>query len=176
MKSEDSKWLAVVGTREVDPEIRRQLRHEVQDALKAGWSIVSGGATGVDHEVARLVYQFAGDKRLKIFLPTTLKIYAKNLRSRAKDGKCQPRDANATIRLLCKIQRENPSVIIENPQFQVADAESFHYRNDQIIAASDRVLAFRVNNSRGATYTIETARAAGKPVAVFDYTRNNINY
>jgi predicted Rossmann fold nucleotide-binding protein DprA/Smf involved in DNA uptake len=171
-----SKWLAVIGTREVNPEISRAVRREIQTALADGWSIVSGGATGVDHEAATLVYQSGGVSRLKIYLPTTLDIYIKGLKSRASAGKCLPRDVVATIRLLQKIQSENPTIIIENHQFTTVNKQSFHARNNQIMEFCDAVMAFRANQSPGTTYTISMAQKLGKPIQVFDFRVDDINY
>ena len=51
------KWLAVVGTREVNDTIRRDIEQFVGQKIAEGSGIVSGGATGADHEAARLAYE-----------------------------------------------------------------------------------------------------------------------
>jgi hypothetical protein len=52
------EWLAVVGTREVNDTIRRDIERFVGQKITEGSGIVSGGATGVDHEAARLAYEY----------------------------------------------------------------------------------------------------------------------
>lgn len=51
------KWLGVVGTREVNDTIRRDIECFVGQKIAEGGGIVSGGATGADHEAARLAYE-----------------------------------------------------------------------------------------------------------------------
>ena len=70
------KWLAVVGTREVDSKIRRDIERFVSQKITEGNGIVSGGATGVDHEAARLAYECGLEAaRFQIFLPVKLELY-----------------------------------------------------------------------------------------------------
>lgn len=41
-------------------------------------------------------------------------------------------------------------------------------RNYEIVRASDVIVAFRLNKSKGTTHTIETAQEVGKKVIIFD--------
>lgn len=165
------KWLAVVGTREVNDTIRRDIEHFVGQKIADGCGIVTGGATGVDHEAARLAYENGLDaSRLWIFLPVELGMYCQALYDRAAAGKCRQDDAIATIALLRDIARSRPGVIRDTTEFTEVNAESFHARNCQIVALADELVAFRVNDSRDTTFTIDQAREKGIPVKVFDYT------
>ena len=55
-------------------------------------------------------------------------------------------------------------------EFTEVNADSFHARNCQIVALADELVAFRVNNSPGTTFTIDEAKEKGISVKVFDYT------
>ena len=100
------KWLAVVGTREVNDIIRRDIERFVGQKITEGSGIVSGGATGADHEAARLAYEYGLEAaRFRIFLPVELELYCQALYDRAADGKCRQDDAIATIALLRDIAK-----------------------------------------------------------------------
>jgi len=165
------KWLAVVGTREVNDTIRRDIERVVGRKIIEGSGIVSGGATGVDYEAARLAYEHGLEAaRFRIFLPVDLELYCQALYDRAADGKCRQDDAIATVALLRDIAKHRPGVLRDTTDFNEVNADSFHARNCQIVALADELVAFRVNYSPGTTFTIDQAQAKGISVKVFDYT------
>ena len=165
------KWLAAVGTREVNDTIRRDIEQFVGQKIAEGGGIVSGGATGADHEAARLAYECGLEAaRFQIFLPVELELYCQALYDRAADGKCRQDDAIATVALLRDIAKHRPGVLCDATDFNEVNADSFHARNCQIVDLADELVAFRVNNSRGTTFTIDQAREKSIPVKVFDYT------
>ena len=165
------KWLGVVGTREVNDTIRRDIECFVGQKIAEGGGIVSGGATGADHEAARLAYEHGLEAaRFRIFLPVDLELYCQALHDRAADGKCRQDDAIATVALLRDIAKNRPGVLHDTTEFTEVNAESFHARNCQIVDLADELVAFRVNDSRGTTFTVHQAKEKGIPVSVFDYT------
>ena len=165
------KWLAVVGTREVNDTIRRDIEQFVGQKIAEGGGIVSGGATGANHEAARLAYECGLEAaRFQIFLPVKLELYCQALYDRVVIGKCRQDDAIATVALLRDIAKHRPGVLRDATDFNEVNAESFHARNCQIVDLADELVAFRVNNSRGTTFTIDQAQEKGIPVKVFDYT------
>jgi predicted Rossmann fold nucleotide-binding protein DprA/Smf involved in DNA uptake len=167
----NKRWLAVVGTREVDGDIRCDIEEYVTVKIAEGYGIVSGGATGADHEAAQIaVREGLSAERFRIYLPTSLNIYIKALIRRGRDGKCDPGDAKETTTLLQQIAQNIPGVIYEGT-FREVDAESFHARNCQIVDLADELVAFRTNMSPGATFTIEQATVKNIPTRVFDYER-----
>lgn len=167
------KWLAVVGTREVNDTIRRDIERVVGRKIIEGSGIVSGGATGVDHEAAQLAYEHGLEvSRFRIFLPVKLELYCQALYDRAAVGKCRQDDAVATVALLRDIAKNRPGVLHDTTEFTEVNAESFHARNCQIVDLADELVAFRVNDSRGTTFTVDQAKEKGIPVSVFDYTVN----
>lgn len=128
-------------------------------------------ATGVDHEAARLAYECGLEAaRFQIFLPVKLELYCQALYDRAAAGKCRQDDAIAAVTLLQDIAKHRPGVLHDTTDFNEVNTDSFHVRNCQIVALADELVAFRVNNSRGTTFTIDQARQKSIPVKVFDYT------
>ena len=165
------KWLAVVGTREVNDTIRRDIEQFVGQKIAEGSGIVSGGATGADHEAARLAYEHGLEAvRFQIFLPVKLELYCQALYDRVVVGKCRQDDAIATVALLRDIAKHRPGVLHDTTDFNEVNAESFHARNYQIVDLADELVAFRVNDSPGTTFTIDQAQEKDIPVSVFDYT------
>lgn len=165
------EWLAVVGTREVNDTIRRDIEQFVGQKIAEGSGIVSGGATGVDHEAARLAYEYGLEAaRFRVFLPVKLELYCQALYDRAVAGKCRQDDAIATVALLRDIAKHRPGVLRATTEFSKVNAESFHARNYQIVDLADELVAFRVNDSPGTTFTIDQAQEKDIPVSVFDYT------
>ena len=165
------KWLAVVGTREVNDTIRRDIEQFVGQKIAEGSGIVSGGATGADHEAARLAYEHGLEAaRFRVFLPVELELYCQALYDRVVVGKCRQDDAVATVALLRDIAKNRPGVLHDTTEFTEVNAESFHARNCQIVDLADELVAFRVNDSRGTTFTVDQAKEKGILVSVFDYT------
>ena len=165
------KWLGVVGTREVNDTIRRDIEQFIGQKIAEGGGIVTGGATGADHEAARLAHEYGlGAVRFRIFLPVELELYCQVLYDRAAVGKCRQDDAIATVALLRDIAKHRPGVLRDATDFNEVNADSFHARNCQIVALADELVAFRVNGSPGTTFTIDQAREKGIPTKVFDYT------
>ncbi len=165
------KWLGVVGTREVNDTIRHDIEQFIGQKIAEGGGIVSGGATGADHEAARLAYEHGLETaRFRIFLPVKLELYCQALYDRAADGKCRQDDVIATVALLRDIAKHRPGVLRDATDFNEVNADSFHARNCQIVDLADELVAFRINYSPGTTFTIDQAQAKGIPVKVFDYT------
>lgn len=165
------KWLGVVGTREVNDTIRRDIEQFAGQKIAEGGGIVTGGATGADHEAAQLAYEHGLEAaRFRVFLPVELEIYCQALYDRAVVGKCRQDDVIATVALLRNIAKYRLGVLRATTEFTKVNAESFHARNCQIVALADELVAFRVNGSSGTTFTIDQARAKGIPTKVFDYT------
>lgn len=166
----EASWLAVVGTREVDYQIRQDIEEYIGQKIADGYGIVSGGETGVDHEAARLAFAAGLSKeKFRIYLPIELGKYCVELIARSAEGKCRESDARETVELLTKINEDSPGVICDKTPFSRLDEESFQARNLQIIDLADELVAFRVDMSRGTTFTVEQARWLGMAVEVIDY-------
>jgi len=169
------KWLAIVGTREINREVLLFARRKIRQKLRENFSVVSGGSTGIDHEAARMTYNFADRKndnlneKLKIFLPQEFNLYLKNWHKRIKAGKVKSDDVAKMSQLLGKIYKKSPNVFIENSQFDELNSEAFLFRDKQIAEFCDEMLCFRVNKSPGTTFTADVAKSLGKKVEMFDF-------
>ncbi len=165
------KWIAISGSwRLTSEKVESDVRKEVADIIKDGDGIVSGGALNVDYfatdEAMKLNKDF---KQIKIFLPTTLDIYAAHYRKRADEGVITHDQAEELIAQLSRLKEINPESIIENKINKIVDKTTYFERNMQVVNAADELLAFHVNGSDGVQDTINKAREKGIPVKVIEY-------
>lgn len=164
-----TKWLAVVGSRVATEEMKRDIRRDVNQALKDGWSIVSGGSTGVDHEAALAVYDAGlARQRLRLYLPLTLDAYVAGFRQRVRDGKADSADTEQMVELLSAL-RGIDGVLRDDTPFYRLTPDAFYFRNRQIIEQADKLIAYIDKHSIGARDTAERARRIGVPVQIRDY-------
>lgn len=170
-KTTNMKWIAISGTwRHTNKEIEGAVRQIVREIISYGDGIVSGGALSVDW--------FATDEALKlnpscsqirIFLPTTLEIYARHYRKRVDEGVITHKQAEDLIAQLTAIQKANRDALIEGEHL-VCNPETYFDRITKIVNASDELVAFQVNNSAGVQDTIDKAKKKGIPVKQFSYS------
>lgn len=162
------KWIGITGSwRNSSPELVRDLTREVESELANGNGIVTGGALGVDYIATELALESTPDGRsLKVILPTSLEIYAAHYRKRATEGVITIEQAEALIEQLERVNYLGALITLEST---LVNEETYYLRNSAVVAASDEMLAFRVNESMGTQDTVEKARALGLPVRVFEY-------
>jgi glycogen synthase len=172
------KWVAISGSwRKVNKEIERKVREIVSKILKKGDGIVSGGALGVDYIALNEALQHdKKGKRIKIFLPTTLKRYAQHLRKHARLKRVKKGKVENLILALKKLKKINKKALIENKRadFREETKKKYYYqRNSRIVKAADELIAFRVitkeSQGLGTLDTIKKAKKKGIPVKVFSY-------
>lgn len=122
----------------------------------------------MDYEATELTLAYASTgRRLKVFLPTTLDIYAAHYEKRALEGVISREDA---VRLITQLETvKSIGSLIVNPQEVSVDARTYYQRNTEVVQACDELLAFQVNGSQGTQDTIDKARELGKPVRLFTY-------
>ncbi len=167
------KWIGISGswaitTSEVESDVRKVIR----EVIKTGGGIVTGGALNVDSfatdEVIRLDPMC---KRLKIFLPATLKLYSAHYRKRAKEGVITEKQAEDLIAQLEYVKNVNPKAIIENTENKIVEKATYFERNTKVVEASDELYAFHVEESMGGGTldTTQKARKKGIPVRAFNY-------
>ena len=165
------KWIAISGSwRLTSEKVESDVRREVADIINSGNGIVSGGALNVDYfatdEAMKLNTDF---NQIKIFLPTTLEIYAKHYRKRADEGVITHDQAEELVAQLSKLKEINSDSLIENIANQVVDKTTYYERNLEVVNAADELLAFHVNGSDGVRDTINKAKEKGIPVRVIEY-------
>lgn len=171
---ESPKWIGISGSwRETSPRIEKEVRDEVRKIVSSGNGIVTGGALNVDYQATDEVLKLNSPDKLKIFLPTTLEIYAKHYRKRAEEGVITKQQVEDLIAQLTKVKGLNPGSLIENQVNTVVDNKTYFERNSEVVKASDELVAFQINESGGVQDTIDKAKEKGIPVKVFNYKINN---
>lgn len=165
------KWIAISGSwRLTNPEVEKDVRKEVLKIIKSGDGIVSGGALNVDYFATNEAMKHDPSfKQIKIFLPSTLSLYAKHYRKRADEKVISHMQADQLIEQLSTLKSVNTASIVENLENTDIDKKAYFDRNMDVIKAADELLAFQVNKSEGVQDTINKAIALKIPVKLFEY-------
>jgi len=143
------------------------VHREVTSALRAGKSIVTGGALGVDYWATETALGI-DPARLKVILPTSQATYAAHYRRRAAEGVISAQQAEDLVRQLQDVAHAGG--LVEHPERpQVIDVTTYYRRNQDVVDVADELLVFQVNASGGVQDTVNRARAKGIPVVVFTY-------
>lgn len=165
------KWVGITGTwRVASKQVENDVRQEVSNIIRVGNGIVSGGALNVDYFATDEAMQLNPDfSQIKIFLPSTLDVFARHYRKRADEGVITHAQAEQLITQLKRIKDINPASLIENTNHIVINKTAYFERNQDVINASDELLAFHVNKSEGVQDTINKAKKKNIPIRVFEY-------
>jgi hypothetical protein len=70
---------------------------------------------------------------------------------------------------LKEVEKNYPSALIENFNFNSVSKESYYARNQLIVDASDELMAFHVNKTQGTQDVISKAKIQKKKVVVTEY-------
>lgn len=168
--SDVMKWIGISGSwKATSPKIERDVRKTVRDVALAGNGIVTGGALNVDYQATGEILNLQRPEQIKVFLPTSLSIYAGHYRKRAEEGIITKEQAESLIAQLTTLQEQNPDGLIENPNNTIVDTTTYYGRNQQVVNVSDELIAFQVNESKGTQDAIDRAKAKGIPVKVYFY-------
>ena len=170
-----NKWVGISGswvvtTKAVEKDVRKLVRCVITD----GGGIVTGGALNVDSFATDEVIRFDPRcRRLKIFLPVTLKLYSIHYRKRAKEGVITEKQAEDLIAQLELVKNSNPKALIENKINKVVDKKTYFERNTEVVKASDEIYVFHIQESTGGgtTDTAEKAKRLKIPVRIFNYKK-----
>ncbi len=164
-------WNAISGSwRRTNSEVERDVRTAVAEVMRHGDGIVTGGALGVDYIATEEALSHNPDAgRIKIYLPTSLEIYAAHYRKRASEGVITTEQAESLIGLLGAVQRRSAESVIEMGH-TVLNQTTYYDRNTQVIENADRLLAFQVNGSQGVQDAVDKAKAHGLEVQLKQYT------
>jgi hypothetical protein len=169
LKSErGTLWFGITGSWiKTNEEVENNVREAVQQIIGRGDGIVSGGALNVDFfatdEALRLNPTAS---RIKIFLPVVLDLYAAHYRKRATEGVITSAQAEVLVAQLESLRAANPDALISNPQNTVVDLKTYFERNTEVVNASDALVGFQVNDSKGVNDTVKKAMGQGKPVCL----------
>ncbi|KKT67580.1 MAG: hypothetical protein UX25_C0016G0009 [Candidatus Woesebacteria bacterium GW2011_GWC2_45_9] len=169
-----SKWVAISGSwAYATKKEEKDVRNIVRKILVKGKGIVTGGALNADSFATDEAMKLDPNCRhIKIFLPTTLSIYSKHYRKRAKEGVITEKQAEDLIAQLKFIFKANPSAIIENKTNKIVDKKAYFKRNTDIVKAADELISFHVIESTGGGTldTIEKAKKRGISIKSFSYS------
>lgn len=165
------KWIGISGSWRIhNKEVEQDVRREVAEIIARGDGIVSGGALGVDYTATDEALKYnPSATQIKIFLPSTLEIYAKHYRNRANEGVITSKQAEDLIAQLTALKNANPDALIEG-HHDVLNQHTYFERNTWVVGASDELLAFQVNASQGVQDTIDKAKGNNLPVKLYSYT------
>jgi predicted Rossmann fold nucleotide-binding protein DprA/Smf involved in DNA uptake len=165
-------WFGITGTwQRTTPLLEHDVRAVVRAIYAAQGGIATGAALGVDFCATDEALRCdPAARRLRVYVPATLQQYTAHYRQRAEEGVITEEQAEELVRQLTHILSVNPAAIIENRDATAVNRESYFQRNSAVVAASDAVIAFQVDNSEGTADTIQKAIVAGKPVKVFSYS------
>ena len=165
------KWIGISGSwRKTNRQLEQDVRKTVREIINRGDGIISGGALNVDYFATREAMKLDPKaKKIKIFLPAPLKIYAEHYRNRANEKIITKNQTEELIKQQSKLKKINPAALIENNLQEVNDS-AYDKRNSAVINASDELIAFWVNKSEGTRDTIEKAKEKGIPIKIHKYT------
>jgi len=159
------RWTAISGTwRTVNDAVEHDVRADVKAVLDAGNGIVTGGALGVDYIATdEALKNDPAAKQIKIIIPTSLSDYANHYFKKGAEGVITPKQAQDLIDQLSEVKRRNPAAL-EEMGYKACNTESYFARNGRVVAESQDLLAFHVNDSPGTQDAIDKAKAAGMSV------------
>jgi len=169
-------WIAISGSwRVTNAEVESDVRRVVQEIIQKGDGIVTGGALNVDSfALDEALKHDLGARQIRVFLPTTLKIYADHYRKRAREGVITEQQAEDLINQLFELKNINPRALIENMENTEVNKESYFQRNSEVVRNSNELIVFQVNNSAGAQDAVDKAKEMNVPVKIFSYTIDNL--
>lgn len=140
--------LAVVGSRAALRARVAAVDTIVSVAAAHGWSLVSGGALGIDAAAHRVA--------LRIGMPQAAVLPL---------GSDQPYPPG-NVRLFENIARSGGAVLFGRPAGSPANRGAFLSRNTVVVGLADRVVVAQAGLRSGSGWTGRHALAAGRPVAV----------
>lgn len=166
------KWVAMSGSwRHMSPEIEHDVRNAVRAVLVNGDGIVTGGALNVDSIATDEALRIDSKAiHLKVYLPVTLERYAEYYYSLAREEEVVSYGLVDDLVAQLTHLRVNTQALIENTENTLLDQTTFFACNTDIIEASDELIAFQVNASKGTQDAIDKAVLRGKPVTLHSYT------
>ncbi len=158
-------WALFTGTwRLVNAEVERDVRNAVRQVFSEGKGIVTGGATGVDYFAMDEAFMLDPSCRtLRVIIPAYIEEYIKDCENHWCQAPVTKASIAALASLLRNIREANPASLLEMPY---RDIEQKHYdlRNLEEVTYANEVYAFQVNGSTGTQHTIDSAKAAGRPI------------
>lgn len=142
------KAVAIIGSRKADPGALRMARRMAGALVEAGFTVVSGGAIGVDAAAHHGAVEAGG---------ATVAVLG--------SGVLCP-DPSSNRRLFASMLENGGGLLSEMPPRQRASSWHFPRRNRLIAALARAVVVVRASARSGCAHTVEAARGFGRPVFV----------
>ncbi|MEZ4194864.1 MAG: hypothetical protein R3B53_00475 [Candidatus Paceibacterota bacterium] len=160
------KWIGISGSWKLTNDtVENDVRAYVKEVINRGDGIVSGGALGVDFFAVDEALKYDPKaSRIKIFIASSLENYISHYRKRAGEGVITRGLAEGLISQLSYLKKANPEALVENLENEILNTKAYYERITQIVAFSDELAAFQVNDSEGTQDTINKAKLKGIPV------------
>lgn len=169
------KWIAISGGwRKTNNQVERNVRKIIKEIMNRGDGIISGGALGIDSIALNeaLKHNSKAD-RIKIFLPSSLRVFSTHYRKRAREGVITKQQAEGLIAQHKNLKKINLRALIEDQNVNILNKETYYKRNTAVVEAADALIAFLIKSELskglGTKDTMEKARQKGIPVKVFSY-------
>ena len=162
------KWIAISGSwRLSSAELDAKLSLTIDGIVKNGDGIVSGGALGVDYKAtAKMMAIDDWKTRIKVVIPTSLKIYKKHYFKRADEGVITKLQATELIDQLSILQTAG---CLTEMGYACVDKETYYARNEKVVELADELWAFQINNSQGVQDTIGHAEKKNIKIRVWKF-------
>ena len=163
------KWIGITGSwRLTSSKVEQDVRTAVREIIGRGDGIVSGGAVNVDYFATdEALKSGATGSQLHIIIPSDLETYAAHYRNRASEGAISKNQAEQLIVQLTMVKQRDG---LEEMNHTEMNTGTYYDRNTSVVEASDEMLGFQVNESKGVQDTIDKAEATGKKVSLRKYS------
>jgi len=157
-------WIALGGNRWIDRKTAKETEGVTREIIRRGYSIVTGGAEGVDHVVmdACLKYRIRPG-RLRVFLPSTIEEQYRHYRK--LEGAKRAKELFGT---LLKLKNADPKAIKENRRTFPGYREAANFRNSLILEKASGAIIIKPKASRGSMDALDRIRNMGLPHIVFE--------
>ncbi len=160
---EKGETIAVVGARSVSAKYGERIVHVVDDLLGRGFTIASGGAMGADQYVlSRLIARGRFNRGVVFSAWDTMRAFPVKVR-----------------RDIAMFQHNGGQIVwgtSSGAGHRGAIKGALLYRNRKMVDASDGVVAFLTEQSRGTFFTVQTAIESRRKLAVFPIDRTLPNF
>lgn len=168
------KWFAISGSwRLKSAELEKDLLMAIDDIIKNGDGIVSGGALGVDYlATEKMLTTPDWQKRIKIIIPTSLEAYKKHYLKRADEGVITKEQASSLINQLSRVKNGGGLFEMNHDEEMDDDKtykDAYYARNTEVVKNCDELLAFQINDSGGVQDTVDKAIKLDKKVILKKY-------
>lgn len=158
------------GLAEIGSKIKRDVQDITENVISLDWSIITGGALGVDHYSTQKVYELGRLDLLLVMLPVKIDNYLVHLTESHMGRGIISRDQVEEVnKLLLDIKSESPESIYDESIFRNCHERSYYARNAREAYLGNSLCAFHVDDSGGTRDMIEKMLGRNKFAYVHRY-------